>query len=307
MKMVFARQMLTSTQDKGQIPIEIFEKKGSNCFNAVMTKFMYVFDKSRIHHHPMCIGGNDFGECYDRVAHTPASIALQSWGVPCPAIKVLLLAMQTMRFFLWMGYGEFTDSYGGTYEDRTLEFGQGNSAAGPGVLALSAHIVNAYIRDGHGAHLQTSFTDCLFVLASVIYVDDTDLPNVTDLVMATPRELIDHTQKSTNAWGGLAIAAGTALKPKKCFTYFMVYRFTNDRASMGSTSQLLPPTFLIPQIEGPPLPLHLTVPLPDGISAPIPSLPVTTASLMLGIWFGPYSRGTIHILDMYRKGHDWAD
>jgi hypothetical protein len=198
MKTVFARKMLASTQDKGQIPMEIFAKKGSNCVNAVLTKIM-LCNKSRIHHLPMCIGGNGFGNFYDRVAHPPASIALQSWGIPCPAIKVLLLLMQTMRFFLRTGYSEFMDSYGGTSEERTLGFGQGNSVAGPGFLALSAQIVNAYIRDGHGACIQTSFTDCSFVLASVIYVNNTDLPHVTALVMATPREMIDHTQKSTNA------------------------------------------------------------------------------------------------------------
>jgi hypothetical protein len=67
------------------------------------------------------------------------------------------------------------------------------------------------------------------------------------------------------------------------------------------------PTSLIPQIDGPPLPSHLTVPLPDGSTAPIPTLPPTSASLMLGIWFGPSSRGTKHIQEMCQKGHDWAD
>jgi hypothetical protein len=60
MKTVFVRQMLASAQDKGQIPMEIFAKKGSNCVNGVMTKIM-LCDKSQIHHHLMCIGGNDFG------------------------------------------------------------------------------------------------------------------------------------------------------------------------------------------------------------------------------------------------------
>ena len=92
--------MLASAQEKDQISIECFAKKGSICINVVMTKVMFC-DESRTHHHPTtCIGGNDFGDCYDRIAHPPASIALQSFGIPCAAIRVLLLAMQTMRFFL---------------------------------------------------------------------------------------------------------------------------------------------------------------------------------------------------------------
>jgi hypothetical protein len=118
-KTIFACWMMASAQDRGQIPAECFAKKGSNCINAVITKIMYC-NESRTHHHPMCIGGNDFGDCYDRIAHPPASIALQSLGVYREAIGVLLLAMQTMRFFLRTGYGESSLSYGGSENDWTL-------------------------------------------------------------------------------------------------------------------------------------------------------------------------------------------
>jgi hypothetical protein len=63
----------------------------------------------------------------------------------------------------------------------------------------------------------------------------------------------------------------------------------------------------IPRSEGPPQPSHLTVPLPDSLSAPIPTLPSTEASLMLGIRFGPSSRRSKHLSEMCLKGHIWAD
>jgi hypothetical protein len=150
MKLMFARRMMISAQGKGQIPIKCFAKKGSNCVDAVMTKIM-VCGESRTHHHPTSIGGNNFGDCYDRVAHPPASIALQSWGISWEPIQVLLLAMQTMRFFLCTRFGKSTESYGGSNEDCTLGLGQGNATAGPGILALSSLIVNAYLCKGHGA------------------------------------------------------------------------------------------------------------------------------------------------------------
>ncbi len=87
----------------------------------------------------------------------------------------------------------------------------------------------------------------------------------------------------------------------------MVYRFFRGRATLGTIGALPTPTSLIPQIDGPPLSSHLTVPLPDGSSTPIPTLPPTSASLMLGIWFGPSSCGTKHIQEMCQKGHNWAD
>ncbi len=96
---------------------------------------------------------------------------------------------------------------------------------------------------------------------------------------------------------------GAMLKPEKC----IVYRFRNGWTSKSTLAQLPSPTHSIPQLEGPLLPLHLTVPLPDGSLAPIPMLPFITVSLMLGIWFGPDSHGTKHITEMYRKEHEWAD
>jgi hypothetical protein len=79
-KLIFACQMMLSAHDKGQIPIECFARKESNCINAVITKIM-LCNKSQTHHHPTCTGSNNFGDCYDRGAHPPASIALLSWVV----------------------------------------------------------------------------------------------------------------------------------------------------------------------------------------------------------------------------------
>jgi hypothetical protein len=197
-KTVFARQMLAPAQEKDQIPIECFAKKGSNCINAVLAKVMFC-NELRTHHHPTCIGGNDLGNCYDRMAHPPASMALQSFGVPRPAKRVLFLAMQTMRYFLRTGYGKSDRMYRGLTKDRTLGFGQANAAAGPGFLALSSSIINAYLCNGHGAWTMTSLTYWLFILAAVLYVDDADNIHMLAQATATLNKLIEHTQNSTNA------------------------------------------------------------------------------------------------------------
>ena len=305
-KTVYARRMMRSSQDKGQIPMECFARKGSNCVQAVMTKVMFC-DKSRTHHHPTCIGGNDFGNCYNRIAHPPASIALQSWGVSRESVRLILIAMQTMQFYLRTGYGESTSTYGGSEEDTQLGLGQGNAAAGPGFMAVSAQIVNAYLRDGNGARTVTSYTNRPVSLAAVIYVDDSDLIHMTNHVTVPTKELIRHAQESTNAWGGLAIATGAALKPEKCFAYFLTYKYSGGRPSMGTTCNLRAPTAMIPTTDAPPRPSPIRVPLPDGSSAPIPTIPPKEAMLMLGIWFGPSSRGTKHRKEMCQKGIIWTD
>ena len=134
--------MMGSAQDKGQIPLECFAKKGSNCVNAVMTKIMFC-DESRTHHCPTCIGGNDFGDCTTGL-HTHLQALPYKAGV-YPVNWFALIAMQTMRFNLHTGYGESANTYGGSEEDRQLGLGQGNAAAGPEFMAASMPIVNAYL------------------------------------------------------------------------------------------------------------------------------------------------------------------
>ncbi len=96
---IFAWHVMISAQSKEQVPIKCFATKGNNCINAVMTK-MLLCNESQTHHHPTCIGGNNFGDCYDRVAHPPASIALQNCGIPWEAVWVpFLWCKQCISFF----------------------------------------------------------------------------------------------------------------------------------------------------------------------------------------------------------------
>jgi hypothetical protein len=121
-----------------------------------MTK-VFICDESRIHHHGACIAGNDFGNCYNQAAHPIAAILLQCFGVPQPAIIVLLETMETMQFFLRTGFGESATSYGGTHKEQLAGFGQGNAAAGPGFMAMSSLIMKAYLCDGFGAQIYSSY------------------------------------------------------------------------------------------------------------------------------------------------------
>jgi hypothetical protein len=121
-KLIYTRRMMNSALDKNLIPLECFFKKRSNCINTVMTKIMYC-NESRTHHHPMIVLCNNFAGCYDRVALPVAAVALQSFGILIEAVRVLLLAMQTMRYFLRTEFGELLQSYGGSMEDRMEGFG----------------------------------------------------------------------------------------------------------------------------------------------------------------------------------------
>ena len=87
------------------------------------------------------------------------------------------------------------------------------------LLQVRSLIVNAYLRDGYGARIYSSYYKRLLILAAVMYVDDTDLVHWSSVPSCTPTELIAAAQTATYAWGRLAIAPGAAMKPEKCYAY----------------------------------------------------------------------------------------
>ncbi len=140
-----------------------------------------------------------------------------------------------------------------------------------------------------------------------MYVDDTDLIHWSCLPLCSPVELIATVQTVTYAWDCLAITTGAAMKPDKCYTYFLSYWYNRGRAKLRTVWALPNSIASITLPSGKIAPLHLTVPLPDGTTSPIPSLCNNDASLMLGTYFGPtFGRGK-HVREMAQKGYVWAD
>ncbi len=140
-----------------------------------------------------------------------------------------------------------------------------------------------------------------------MYVDDTDLIHWSRTPDCNPKELIPAAQTATYAWGGLAIATGAAMKPEKCYAYFLLYRFDKGRAKLRTISSLPTPSALITMPDGSTAPSHLRIPLPDGTSAPIPTLRNEETLLMVGVHWSPLLGGNVHVNEMAKKGYNWAD
>ena len=78
-------------------------------------------------------------------------------------------------------------------------------------------MINSYKRLGHASALTGAWSGMLFLLAGILYVDDTDL-----LIVAKERDqsldsFFSQTQEAVMDWGLIVQATGGYLKPAKCF------------------------------------------------------------------------------------------
>jgi hypothetical protein len=224
--------MMQQAVQDGRISQEVFTKKHSHCNHAVLAK-QFFCDSSCTLHHPAGLGECDFGDSYDCAAHTPTSIALQSWGILKSAIRVLLSSMQTTQYVLKTGFGESEECYGGTESSPNSGLGQGSGASPPAFIALRP--------DG----TQRKNSLILFWLPILPQccdvLDDTDLLHWPEYPATDPKEYIEHVQWATMYYGNLAQATGGILKEKKCSVYFLDYKFVLGHEKMKSLHNLPPP------------------------------------------------------------------
>ena len=73
----FCSQNDEKARDKGGLSNDIYSEAGGPCDDATITRVMFA-DHPKIMRHPAAISEADLGECYDRMAHPPTSLAMQS-------------------------------------------------------------------------------------------------------------------------------------------------------------------------------------------------------------------------------------
>jgi hypothetical protein len=183
-KYVFAKRMIDRAFQEDIVPVKQFAKQGSQAPEGGVASGLFC-DIARALHRTAAIESVDFANCYDTVSHPIASIALQSFKVRKVMIAMMLSVLQTMKWYLKTAFGQSLTFFGGSQDDPSMGFGQGNGAAPPGFLAVSALLIKAYRRQGHGAWFTPGLARDAFILAAVIYVNDS---NLLHLAQGTPTD-----------------------------------------------------------------------------------------------------------------------
>ncbi len=161
----------------------------------------------------MTVVSADVAYCYNRVNHI---VMLLVWLVltgNTPAIVATLICLQTMKFFQQTGFGNSKSFFGGPrYELYMMGLGQGNRAAPPSWIQLSAVMVNVYKQLGLGTDIHDPITDDIIHSMGAMFADDLDLYTWKDII-TDPVELMLQAQLEVSQWSLLLNATGGALKP----------------------------------------------------------------------------------------------
>ncbi len=135
-KIIYGSQMLKTTREYKQMPEEIFSKKNCMADDKTLCKTLF-YNIARQARVVAAIALVDASNCYDRIAHTTASLIYQAFGVPTSTIETMLGAIENMKFFLQTGFGDSTKFAGDGVSIKIQVMTQGNGALPAGWVVIS--------------------------------------------------------------------------------------------------------------------------------------------------------------------------
>jgi hypothetical protein len=126
--------------------------------------------------------------CYDWVNHIIMSLVwLVLTNGNIPVIVVSLICLQTIRFYQRTGFGGSKMFFGGKkLMQYMMGLGQGNRAAPPSWIQLSAVMDTMFKQLNLGAIINDPKSDMIIHSMGALFVDDTDMyiqrEHITDLI-----------------------------------------------------------------------------------------------------------------------------
>ena len=173
-RFIFSRHMMLNAKSKNIIPETQYARKGGKAIDGALQKVL-MLDHFRMTRTAGIGFANDLMDCYDRVVHSSAALAMRRLGVNTTAIRCLLMTLQNMKNFLRTAYGD-SDTYYSGDEGRPLQGGgQGNPAVAPMWTAISIVTLTALSKYPAGVQIWSAVSLTLISFTAILFVDDTNL------------------------------------------------------------------------------------------------------------------------------------
>ncbi len=228
-KLFLGKRMMEWAEKHNEIPIECYgSRKGHQAIDVAVNRAI-TWDLLRQKRHAGSIASVDAQTCYDRIAHSIASLSSQRLAVSVETMICLLSTLQLMKFFLRTAFGDSDTHYGGSLEDPLQGVCQGNGG-GPGLwLAVSLVLVKMLHSNGHIAIFVRAITGIQVCFSGFIFVDDTDLVTVAKHSREPIAQVIFRSQAAADTWHGGLRATGGALRPDKCSWCLVDFYWSNGQ------------------------------------------------------------------------------
>lgn len=225
---VLSRQVMAAAE-QWLAPEQYGSRNRHSAIGQAMNKRL-LFDYIRLNHYPTCWVFTDAKSCYDRIVHTPASLALQRMGVAGEVVSSLFKTVASMRHYVRTGLGDSISSY----TSRGIPFqgvGQGNGM-GPCIWALvSSVLFDAMRSSGFGGTITSAISSSSLALMGGAFVDDLDLFSIGNPVPSQDAD-INIMQQGLDLWEDLLRASGGAVEPTKSEWYRIDFSWNDGVAEM---------------------------------------------------------------------------
>jgi hypothetical protein len=136
---ILSRQLMAAAE-RWLAPEQFGSRNRHSAIEQALNKRL-MFDHIRVHHIPTVWVFTDCKSCYDRIVHTPASLALQRMGLAKEVVMSIFSTIAGMRHYIRTGLGDSKNFY----TTAAIPFqgvGQG-SGLGPCIWALLSSVLFA--------------------------------------------------------------------------------------------------------------------------------------------------------------------
>ena len=283
------RESMWSAVKHGHIAEEQYSRPRRKAIDHALNRRL-VFDISRQQRSPLAMCSCDLKNCYDRIAHNAASLALQRVGVSRSKIVSMFSAIQEMIHTVRTSFGDADQPYGGEISEY-LKPPQGacqGNGAGPAMWSILSSTVFAVMRrQGYGVKFCSALSRELFHLCGFAYVDDSDLIQSGSCPLVIAADM----QKALGKWEKLMRVNGGVLAPDKSWWYLVEFVWSKGKWAYNDAGETLD---LIAQD------MH-------GKSLSLKYLLHNEAKEMLGVFLAPDGNNVKQLEEMTTARDNWMD
>ena len=280
------RKMMEHTNNHNLLAVEQYSTPGKKCIDHVINRRL-TFDVVRYQKASLAVSAVDLKSCYDRIAHSPAYLAMRGFGIPAEPVKSMFNTYQNIKFHIKTSHGTSKQYFGGQengFKAKPQGVGQGNGAGPPVWAVVSSRMFQILRKRNLVSTISRPISKEQLQLCGFAYVDDSDIiatsNNVND-----PNATIMQMQQTLDTWEESAKVTGGALEPSKSFGFLVYFTWKNGVWSYGKVND------------------EHTISTLDqhGKRTPLTMMQPSQALNMLGVHLAPDGNETAQFQYMFKK------